>query len=67
LILGGIKLEQENKKWVISSQVITVSSDGDDFEYDNTMIFENGKESPDFFFDNQSFQRNDTRGKKPIF
>ena len=30
------------------------------------MTFENGKESPDFFFDNQSFQRNDTRGKKPI-
>jgi hypothetical protein len=32
LILGGIKLEKENEKWVSSSQVITVSTDGDNFD-----------------------------------
>jgi hypothetical protein len=30
------------------------------------MTMEDGKESPDFFFDNQSLQVNETQGGKPI-
>jgi hypothetical protein len=66
LIFGGIKLEKENNKWISSSQVITVNTDREDYDFNNMMRFEDGKESPDFFYDNQSFQVNDTRGKKPI-
>ena len=61
LILGGIKLEQEHGEWVSSSHVITVSSDGESFYSDITMTLEDGKESPDFFFDNQSIQVTETQ------
>ena len=30
------------------------------------MTSEDGKESPDFFYDNQSIQKNETQGKKQI-
>ena len=66
MILGGIKQEKESQKWISSSQVITVSSDGESFDSDNFMTMEDGKESPDFFFDNQSLQVTETLGEKEI-
>jgi hypothetical protein len=66
LILGGIKLQKENQKWVFSSQFIHVSSDGENFDLDNFMTKEDGKESPDFFFDNQYIQVTETIDDKEI-
>ena len=66
LILGGIKLQKENQKWVFSSQFIHVSSDGENFDLDNLMTTEDGKESPDFFFDNQSIQVTETIDDKEM-
>jgi hypothetical protein len=53
LILGGIKLEKENGQWVSSSQVLTISGDGEDLDSENFMTMEDGSESYYFFFDNQ--------------